>query len=316
MQDYESDFLVITEDEAGERLDKILALRFKEIRSRTYFHFLFEEQKIFVNGAPVKKRFQPEVGDEVVVHFIITPEIGLLPEPIPLEIIYEDDDLLVVNKSPGMVVHPAVGHWTGTFVNALLHHCQQVRDLTSSLHSSSLHSSLRPGIVHRLDKDTSGLLIAAKSALAQQRLIAMFAERQIHKEYLAICVGNPGTTEIRAPIGRHPIQRKQMAVVEKGGREALSFCKTVAYSEELSLVNVTLATGRTHQIRVHMKHLGTPILGDSVYGTARVNAKYHVKRQMLHAQRLSFKHPMTGQSMELEAKIPEDMELFLKKISH
>jgi 23S rRNA pseudouridine1911/1915/1917 synthase len=300
----ETDSIIITQEEAGERLDKILTQRFDAVKSRTYFQMLIDEQKVLLNNRPVKKRIKPQVGDEVQIHFILTPEIGLSPEPIPLDIIYEDDDIIVINKAAGMVVHPGTGNWSGTFVNALLHHCKHLcEDLSPS--------NLRPGIVHRLDKDTSGLLMAAKTSLAQQRLIAMFSNRQIHKEYLTVCIGNPGDIEINAPIGRDPVNRKLMTVRPEG-RPSLSYCKVVAYNSKFSLVRVVLATGRTHQIRVHLKHVGTPVLGDESYGNTQINAKQGVKRQMLHAQRLRFNHPITGKLLELEAPIPSDMAKWMR----
>lgn len=308
MQPEEIDHIIIAEDEAGERLDKILAKRFASIQSRSYFHMLFEEQRILLNGMPVKKRIQPKAGDEVQVDFIITQEIGLTPEQIPLEIIYEDADIIAINKPAGMVVHPAVGNWSGTFVNALLYHCQQVNGWADP-------SSLRPGIVHRLDKDTSGILVAAKSSQAHKRLVEMFASRQVYKEYLAICLGNPGNARIEAPIGRHPVHRKMMAVVADGGKSALTMCKTLSYDGKVSLVSIELATGRTHQIRVHMKHHGTPVLGDNIYGSPSANAKYRAERQLLHANILRFPHPVTGKLVSLEAPPPADLKEWVEKLS-
>lgn len=307
------DLIIVSEEEAGERLDKILASRFSQVRSRTYFQFLIEQNCVLLNGVPVKKRVKPKAGDEIEIEFLLTPELNLTPEPIPLDIIYEDEFLLVVNKPAGLVVHPAAGNWQGTFVNALLYHCKENFAHLSQPDASD-PSSLRPGIVHRLDKDTSGLLIAAKTVLAQQRLVAMFASKEIHKEYLAICIGNPGNVDIRAPIGRHPVHRKLMAVKETGGKEALTICRNVAYDGQLSLVAIVLATGRTHQIRVHMAHHGTPVLGDATYGNAAINRKFGLERQMLHAWRLSFKHPISGQPMQFEAPLPQDILLWAEKI--
>lgn len=301
----ETDILLITEEEAGERLDKILARRFSAIHSRTYFQYLIDEHLVLLNGSPVKKRVKPEAGDEVEVQFAALPEINLAPENIPLAIVYEDEYLLVVNKPVGMVVHPAPGNWSGTFVNALLYHCQ---------HLPVDPQSLRPGIVHRLDKETSGLLVAAKTLEAQQKLIELFASRQVYKEYLAICIGRPPDGEIQAPIGRHPIHRKQMAVVPNG-RAATTICKTLAWNEKLSLVHVVITTGRTHQIRVHLKYKGTPILGDPLYGQSSVNHYYSVSHQLLHASTLRFKHPLTGELLTFKANLPEDMLRFIKKIS-
>jgi 23S rRNA pseudouridine1911/1915/1917 synthase len=307
------DFITITEAEEGQRLDTILAKRFDQVKSRTYFQYLIEEGFVLLNGNSVKKRDRPKVGDEIEIDFQLTPELTLAPEPIPLEVIFEDEYLIVVNKPAGMVVHPAVGHWQGTFVNALLYHCQgQFSDLTKPDLSDS--SSLRPGIVHRLDKDTTGLLIAAKDSYTQQRLTNMFASKQIHKVYAAICVGKLNLTEIRLPIGRHPKQRKLMAVRESGGKEALTFCHTKAFNGQLSLVDVVLATGRTHQIRVHFAYYGNPILGDATYGNLPINRRYAamIDRQMLHAQALRFNHPVTGKLLELTAPLPEDMNRLIQ----
>lgn len=300
----EIDLLVVTEDEEGERLDKILAKRFKEVYSRTYFQYLIDEQLVLLNGSPVKKRIKPQAGDEIEVQFAATPEIQLTSEAIPLAIIYEDEYLIAVNKPAGMVVHPAPGNWSGTFVNALLYHCGQL---------AGQENSLRPGIVHRLDKETSGVLVAAKTLEMQQKLTALFASRQVYKEYLAICIGRPADGEINAPIGRHPIHRKQMAIVPTG-KQALSYCKTMGYNEKLSFVQVVIATGRTHQIRVHLKYKGTPILGDNLYGNSSLNQYYGVHRQLLHAAILKFQHPLTGEQLELTAPPPEDMLRFMRKL--
>lgn len=297
----------VTAEEAGMRLDRLLAARYGEERSRTYFQHLIEQGAVLVNDKPVKKRVKPKMGDEVEICFILTPELNIGPEDIPLEVVFEDEDILVINKPAGLVVHPAVGNWTGTFVNALLYYCRSL--------AAEDPSSIRPGIVHRLDKDTSGLLIAAKNLVAQQHLIEMFAQRQVHKEYLAICIGNPGQAEIKAPIGRHPIHRKKMAVREEGGRQAHSRVSTLAFDGNLSLVKIILETGRTHQIRVHMLHQGTPVLGDALYGSAASNKKYGVTRQLLHAHLLRFRHPITGSMIELTAPLPADFSHFTKKIS-
>ena len=303
--DETSDVLIVQNEESGERLDKILASRFQDVKSRTYFQFLIEEKRVLVNGISSKKRTLLRPGDEIRIDFILSPEMGLVPEAIPLEIIYEDDDLLVINKPAGIVIHPAPGNWQGTFANALLYHCNSLQE--------HFQNTLRPGIVHRLDKDTSGLLIAAKSSLAHQRLIAMFAERRIEKEYLAVCLGNPGKREIRAPIGRHPVHRKRMAVVPEKGRDALTFCETLAYDSHLSFVRVLLATGRTHQIRVHLKHAGCPVLGDALYGNLQANQKYGAGRQFLHASTLRLMHPLRNIPLEFNAPLPDDMSSFVQK---
>lgn len=306
----DNDILFITDEEAGERLDKVLASRLSKAGSRTYFQYLINEGKVLLNGEPVKKRVKPKAGDEVEVEYILVPELSLEPEDLPLNIVYEDDDILVADKAPGMVVHPATGNWKGTFVNALLFHCKNLPGATEG------NQALRPGIVHRLDKETSGLIIAAKTSQAQQKLIEMFADRRVYKEYLAICIGNPKEGTITAPMGRHPVNRKLMAVLEEGGRPAITRFRSLSFDERLSLVSVVIETGRTHQIRVHMKHHGTPVLGDSVYGTPSVNSKLGIKRQMLHAYKLVFDHPLTGQRMEFTAEVPQDMQQAIKLIKN
>lgn len=301
----ESETFFITSEDAGQRLDKILSQRLHEAGSRTYFQYLIEEHKVLLNGSPVKKRVIVKEGDEIEVEYILTPELTLTPEEIPLDILYEDQELLVVNKPAGMVVHPAPGHWNGTFVNALLFHCNTLEPTAES------H---RPGIVHRIDKDTSGLLVAAKTLQAQQKMIEAFANRQVYKEYLAVCIGNPGNGTIQAPIGRHPTHRKCMAVLPEGGRPAITHFKTLKFDGKLSVVSVEIETGRTHQIRVHMKSRGTPVLGDPTYGTPSQNEKFHADRQLLHAQKLHFAHPIHGNPLEFEAPLPKDIEKFVQII--
>jgi 23S rRNA pseudouridine1911/1915/1917 synthase len=292
-----SEFLCVSEQEAGNRLDKLLSNYFPS-HSRTYFQYLIEEGCVLVNGVRIKKREKPQAGDEIEVCFLITPEISLEPENIPLDILYEDEHLLAVNKPAGMVVHPGAGNFSKTFVNALLFHCKTLEP----------SGNLRPGIVHRLDKDTSGVLLAAKTAQAHEQLVSMFCQRKIEKRYLAICVGNPGDTIINASINRHPVRRKEMAVCQEGGREAITHCRVLDYNEKLSLVEVHLITGRTHQIRVHLKHKNTPVLGDPLYGCASLNEKYHIQRQMLHAHELKFIHPITQTPLEIRAPLPQDMK--------
>lgn len=287
----EPDFLFVTAEEEEVRIDKLLAERFPS-HSRTYFQYLIENGYVLLNGAPVKKRIAPEEGDEIEVCFQATPEADLTPEPIPLEILFEDEHLLAINKPPGMVVHPAPGHPTGTFVNALLAHCQNLAPSADPL---------RPGIVHRLDKETSGVLLAAKTATAHQKLIELFSNRQIEKHYLAICMGRPKNGLIQMPIGRHPVHRKEMAVLPDG-REAITEIQTVAFNEKISLVLAKPKTGRTHQIRVHLKHLGCPVLGDPLYGKRNGEP-----RHLLHAYRLSFEHPITHIRLHLSAPIPDDL---------
>lgn len=294
----------VSEEETSYRLDKLLALRFPEY-SRQYFQYLIREKLVLVNGNLVKKAAKLEEGDEIEVEFALTPEISLEPEAIPLDILFEDGDLIAINKPAGMVVHPAVGNWSGTFVNALLYHCKQLPK----------GDVLRPGIVHRLDKETSGVLVAAKNERTQQLMVELFANRQIKKEYLAICVGNPGNRLMEGNIGRHPVRRKEMAILEGKGREARTRCESIAHNQTLSLVRLFPETGRTHQLRVHLKAAGTPILGDSVYGIPSMNKKFDAHRQMLHAYALRFKHPIRKEEIELKAPVPQDMEKFINLIS-
>lgn len=302
MSSEESDHITITASEAGERIDKVLTQRYEGKYSRTYFQYLIDEKLILLNGVPVKKRDKPQEGDEIEVEFILTPEVQIEAEAIPLDIIFEDPHLIIVNKPSGMVVHPATGNWTGTFVNALLYHCKQ--ELPES-------DSLRPGIVHRLDKDTSGLLIAAKTSEAHRALIDLFASRKVYKEYLAVCIGNPGQCVINEPIARHPVNRQKMAVVETG-KEAITEIRTLAFNESLALVQAILKTGRTHQIRVHLKYKGCPVVGDTLYGSSQVNTKYGIGRQLLHAYRLRFEHPITKEQIDVKASLYPDMQRFIE----
>jgi 23S rRNA pseudouridine1911/1915/1917 synthase len=293
--DQEQTTIIVSQEQESLRLDSLLARHFERF-SRTYFQYLIDEGAVLVNGSPAKKSTKVVSGDEIEVQFILTQEIVLEPEDIPLNIIYEDEHLLAINKPVGLVVHPAPGNWKSTFVNALLFHCKTLdRD-----------SSLRPGIIHRLDKDTSGVLIAAKTALVHGAMTTLFASRQVEKRYLAICLGKPACTLIDQPLGRHPVRRKEMAVIETG-RPARTRLSVVATKGDLSLLDIVLETGRTHQIRVHLAHIGHPILGDVLYGNERINRKYNANRQLLHAASLSFIHPITKALVTISADVPEDM---------
>lgn len=296
MNDVDSDELIVSSDEASLRLDKFLALRFPRY-SRQYFQYLIKEKLVLVNGALIKKGAALKEGDEIEVEFAATPEISLEPENIPLDVLYEDGDILAVNKPAGMVVHPAAGNWKHTFVNALLYHCKILKK----------DDSLRPGIVHRLDKETSGVLLAAKNEEAQKKLVEAFAKREMEKEYLAVCLGNPGNRRLQNLIGRHPVRRKEMAIVSDKGKEAITEIVTVAYDTQFSVVRLFPKTGRTHQLRVHLKSVGCPILGDSLYGNASLNKKMKAARQYLHAYRLKFMHPITQAPIEIKAPLAEDM---------
>lgn len=298
-----TDIFTTSSEEAGTRLDKLLAGRFPE-HSRTYFQYLIDQGCVLVNDAIYKKRDKPKLDDEIAICFQLTPELSLEPQDIPLNILFEDPYLIAIDKPAGMVVHPAPGHSSGTFVNALLHYCQGLQG----------SDSLRPGIVHRLDKDTSGVLLAAKTQEAHQKLVQTFSERRIDKTYLAVAVGKAQEGLIDAPIKRHPVHRKEMAVSPEG-KEAKSLCRILGYNEGLSLVEIKLITGRTHQIRVHLKFKGTPILGDSVYGNTSANEKFQVERQLLHAYQIQFDHPITHAPMKICAPIPKDLISFTKSLT-
>lgn len=300
----ERDVITILKEQEGVRLDALLASYYPEL-SRSYFQYLIEEGAVLVNGSQVKKRTKPTCDDEIEVCFLLTPEIDLKPEAIPLDILYEDEHLLAINKPAGMVVHPAPGHASGTFVNALLYHC----------HSLPQHAGdLRPGIVHRLDKETTGVLLAAKTVMAHQGLVSLFARRAIKKKYLALCAGVPKNQTIEAPIGRHPVHRKEMCIDHERGKEALTRIEVVAHQGDFSLVEVDLLTGRTHQIRVHMKSIGFPVLGDPVYGAPSINKKLGLTRQLLHAHTLRLTHPISQRTLELSAPLPEEMQHCLNKL--
>ncbi len=298
------DSIIVSEEEKDLRLDKLLAIHFGDF-SRTYFQDLIAKGKVLVNGEISKKREKTIPGDEVEICFELTEELSLSAENIPLEILFEDEHLLVINKPANMVVHPAPGHPNHTFVNALLYHCKNLEQMGSD--------PLRPGIVHRLDKDTTGLLIAAKTSLSHRLLIELFSQRKIQKKYLAICYGAPKEGIVSAPIKRHPTKRQEMSVRLTEGKEAISDIRVLKTSSPFSLVEVALITGRTHQIRVHLKHLKAPVLGDPVYGIASINEKLGLTRQLLHAHTLAFIHPITKQQITLTAPLPTDMENFLSK---
>lgn len=287
--------------EKTNRLDKLLADTFPE-HSRNYFQFLIDAGSVTCNGKKVKKRAIPNLGDEIQIFFLACPEIELTPENIPLEVLYEDDAIICVNKPSGMVVHPAPGHPTGTFVNALLYHCRSLPP-----------QDLRPGVVHRLDKETSGVLLAAKTIQAHKKLIEAFSHREIEKEYLAIVVGNPGEKIVDQPIGRHPHKRKEMTIL-KEGRHATTIIETLKSKKDFSLIQAKPITGRTHQIRVHLKSIKTPVIGDRLYGPESLNRKLKVERHLLHAHRLTFPHPILKKKIVIEAPLPDDFKSFLKNI--
>ncbi|MBO4631769.1 MAG: RluA family pseudouridine synthase [Lentisphaeria bacterium] len=301
----------VPEQFAGMRLDLCL-VQFCPERSRRRIQALINERHVTVNGILCDRPKTPvSAGDTLELENIPDelPPQEAQPENIPLSILYEDDSLLAVNKAPGMVVHPAVGNWTGTLVNALLGRESE---------NFSAMDPLRPGIVHRLDKDTSGCLVVAKTPQALTALADAFAEHRTSKTYLAVAYGHltPKEGEIRNRIDRHPVDRKRRTVVTDGGKEAHSAYKVVreGFVDGIpaSLVEVRIFTGRTHQIRVHMSHIGHPLAGDEMYGGAK---HLPAPRQMLHAWKLTLPHPDTGKLLSLEAPIPDDFSSFLKKMT-
>jgi 23S rRNA pseudouridine1911/1915/1917 synthase len=285
------------------RLDKFLAGRLPEL-SRSAAQRLIDDGQVTVDGEPVKASHKVRAGDRIVVLLPGKESHELVPEAIPLDVVYEDAALIVVNKAAGMVVHPAPGHPGGTLVNALLAHCPEL----------AVSGGERPGIVHRLDRDTSGLILAAKSEKARRALQRQFKDRQVHKAYLALLEGHlqPAYGRIEAPVGRDPQHRQRMKVLA-GGREAITeyhvleqFAHpTGPVAGEYTLIEAEPITGRTHQIRVHLASIGHPVVGDAVYG--RRKQRLPVSRQFLHARRLRFRHPQTGERLDLEAPLPEDL---------
>ena len=279
--------------------------------SRSRIEGLIKAGFVTVNGETAAKAGLSVGADDVIV-VTIPPPVPAVPEPeaIPLDVVFEDADILVVNKPPGLVVHPAPGHFTGTLVNALLHHCPAL---------SGIGGVARPGIVHRLDQDTSGLIVVAKSEAAMAGLAAAFSShRNVEKVYLAVCHGRPSLDagRIENMIGRHPVDRKRMAVVERNGKLAITNWRVLGYSEKtrVSVVECRIETGRTHQIRVHMASLRCPVVGDATYGSASRDRQLRPvpARQMLHAWRLSLRHPVTREPMCFEAPVPADMAPYLE----
>ncbi len=289
-------------DEPGTRLDKFVAEKCPEL-SRTQAQKLIGDGYITVNDHVAKVSLKLNVGDRINIIIPPTPPSSLSPEAIPLTIIYEDDDLLVVDKPAGLAVHPAPGHPGHTLVNAILFHFPHLADISDSL---------RPGIVHRLDKDTSGVMMVAKNRVAQANLINQFKARSVVKAYLALVKGRltPECGIIEAAIGRDPSNRKRMAVVTEG-REARTEYQVIKYVGNYTLLEVIPETGRTHQIRVHLGAIGYPVVGDPVYGVRSA----HLSRQFLHACRLGFKLPSTGEYVEFKSELPPDLAQALKELA-
>ena len=288
--------VLLRADRDGERADQFIARLVPEL-TRSAAQRLLEEGAVTLAGRPVKKNYKTAPGDVLAVALPEPEPVDAVPQDIPLDVVYEDGDVIVVNKPVGMVVHPAAGHPDGTLVNALLYHCGE------SL--SGINGALRPGIVHRIDRDTSGLLIAAKNDFAHQALAEQLQDHSLYREYEAVCVGtlreDAGTVD--APIGRHPVGRKKMAVDRKNGRPAVTHWQVLERYPGYTHIRCRLETGRTHQIRVHMASIGHPLLGDTVYGAKKPVPG--LAGQCLHARRLSFIHPRTGERVTVECPLPD-----------
>lgn len=289
----------------GERIDKFLSVLVSDC-SRNSIQKLIEQGNVTINGIAVNKKYKVNTDDEIM---LVTGELKPLdaePENIPLDIVYEDDDLLVVNKPRGMVVHPAPGNYTGTLVNALLYHCKD------SL--SGINGVLRPGIVHRIDKDTSGLLIVAKNDKAHIGLAEQIKEHSFTREYNAVICGHLKEQEgtVNAPIGRNPKDRKKMCVTMQNSKNAVTHYSVIEEYNGYSHISLKLETGRTHQIRVHMAHLGHPVAGDLVYGHDKKSAE--LNGQCLHAIKIGFVHPIKNEYMEFSSDLPDYFKSFIDKI--
>ena len=298
--------LEFTADAAGERIDALLPRIVPEL-SRSGAQRLLDGGGVLVNGAPVKKNYKVSAGDRISVTLPEPEPPEVTAQEIPLDVIYEDNDLIVVNKPRGMVVHPAPGHPDETLVNALLFHCGD------SL--SGVGGALRPGIVHRIDKDTSGLLLAAKNDFSHRRLSAQLSDHSMFRIYDAVVCGRlrEDSGVVNVPIGRHPTDRKRMAIVRSGGRSAVTHWEVVTRYRGYTHVRCRLETGRTHQIRVHMASIGHPVAGDPVYG-GKAAGKSFGGGQCLHARELEFTHPRSGERLHLSSPLPEYFVQFLARL--
>ena len=302
MQDYT--FVAETED-IGKRIDVFLAEELEEC-SRSFVQKLIQENKIVVNQKQIKSNYKLRLNDIIYLEIPEPVSIDIEPEDIPLDILYEDSEVIVINKPQGMVVHPAAGHYSGTLVNALMYHCGE--------QLSGINGVMRPGIVHRIDKDTSGVLMIAKTNNAHQSLALQLKEHSITRKYNAIVFNNLKSDEgtVNAPIGRHPTDRKKMTVTEKNSKHAVTHYRVIERFGKYTLIEAQLETGRTHQIRVHMSYIGHPLLGDTVYGGLK--QPFKLERQVLHARVLGFIHPTTGEYMEFEADLPEYFKNLIDKL--
>lgn len=303
MQEYH---FQISEELEGERIDKALSILMDSL-SRSFISKLIKDGKVMIQEKAVKASYTVKTDDEVIFSLPPSVQPDIVAEDIPLDILYEDKDVIVINKPKGMVVHPAAGHYSGTLVNALMHHCGE--DL------SGINGVMRPGIVHRIDMDTTGSIIVCKNDIAHNHIAAQLKEHSITRKYHAICHGvfNEDSGTINKPIGRHPNDRKKMAVNEKNGKEAITHYKVLERFKDYTYIECQLETGRTHQIRVHMSSIGHPLLGDEVYAPGRKH-HFHLNGQTLHAKILGFQHPVTNEYIETDAPLPEYFINLLNKL--
>lgn len=303
----ESVSMVVDESGVGVRIDRLLSDKIDSF-TRSALSKLIADGNVTVNSLCISKNYKCRLNDNITVNIPDAQPLEAEAENIPLDIVYEDDDLLVVNKAKGMVVHPAAGNYNGTLVNALLYHCKD------SL--SGINGVIRPGIVHRIDKDTSGLLIVAKNDVAHLSLAEQIKVHSFHRAYQAVCYGNikddKGT--VHQPIGRHSIERKKMAVTDKNSKDAITHYEVIKRYGDFTHIRCILETGRTHQIRVHMAYTGHPLAGDPVYGPKKVITK--LNGQCLHAGEIGFVHPRTNEYMEFKAQLPQYFDDFLRKLDN
>ena len=298
----------VMEEQEGERLDKYLSIIYPDT-SRSFFQKLIKDSSVLVNDKAEKVSYRVNFEDIVTIHFPDAVETTIEPEDIPLDILYEDDDLLVVNKPKGMVVHPSAGHYSGTLVNAIMYHCKD------SL--SGINGEIRPGIVHRIDMDTTGSLIICKNDISHVHIAEQIKVHSVNRIYEGIVVGNVKEDEgtIEGAIGRHPIERKKMAINEKNGKPAITHYKVLGRFGNYTHMQFKLETGRTHQIRVHMSSIGHPLLGDTLYSNGKSPFK-NLCGQTLHAKTIGFIHPTTNKYLEISAPLPEYFEKLLSQLKN
>ena len=294
------------ENQEGDRIDRYLSEELED-RSRSYIQKLIKEQYVKVNEKPVKANYRLSLGDMVEIDLPEAKEPDIVPEDIPMDILYEDQDIIMINKPKQMVVHPAPGHYSGTLVNALMYHCGD--------ELSGINGTMRPGIVHRIDMDTTGSLVVCKNDMAHQSLSAQLKEHSIRRIYVAIVHGNikEDSGTVNAPIGRHPTERKKMSTHCKNGREAITHYQVLERFGDYTYIQCELETGRTHQIRVHMASIGHPLLGDQVYGPKKCPFPT-LQGQTLHARTLGIIHPRTGEHLEVNAPLPDYFEELLERL--